>query len=70
MVRAIRLFAVAGLAALALTHPTRAQSPAPVAMLGLGGGGVLALIRRVRALLWAGAGLALYPRIKPKQPTA
>ena len=33
MVRAIRLFAVVGLAALALMLPTRAQSPAPVAML-------------------------------------
>ncbi len=33
MVRAVRLFAVAGVAALALMFPTRAQSPAPVAML-------------------------------------
>ena len=33
MVRAIRLFAVAGLAALALTLPTRAQTPAPLAVL-------------------------------------
>jgi membrane-bound serine protease (ClpP class) len=33
MVRAVRLFAVAGVAALALTFPARAQSPAPVAML-------------------------------------
>jgi hypothetical protein len=33
-------------------------------MLGLGGGGALALMRRVRALLWAGVGLALYPRVK------
>jgi membrane-bound serine protease (ClpP class) len=33
MVRAIRLFAVAAVAALALTFPTRAQSPAPIAML-------------------------------------
>lgn len=34
-----------------------------VAALGLGGGGALALARRIRALLWAAAGLALYPRI-------
>jgi len=42
-----------------------ASNAAPVAMLGLGGGGVLALMRRVRALLWAGVGLAIYPRMKP-----
>jgi uncharacterized protein (TIRG00374 family) len=41
-----------------------ASNAAPVAMLGLGGGGALALARRIRALLWAGLGLALYPRIK------
>ncbi len=39
-----------------------AANAAPVAMLGLGGGGALALARRVRALLWAGLGLALYPQ--------
>ena len=42
-----------------------ASNAAPVAMLGLGGGGALALTRRVRALLWAGVGLAIYPRVKP-----
>jgi len=47
----------AGLGALEASHA------APVAMLGLGGGGVLALVRRVRALLWAAIGLALYPGI-------
>jgi uncharacterized protein (TIRG00374 family) len=31
--------------------------------LGLTGGGSLALARRVRALLWAGLGLLLYPRV-------
>jgi hypothetical protein len=40
-----------------------ASNAMPVAMLGLGGGGALALARRVRALLWAGLGLALYPRL-------
>jgi uncharacterized protein (TIRG00374 family) len=39
-----------------------ASNAMPVAMLGLGGGGALALARRVRALLWAGLGLLLYPR--------
>jgi uncharacterized protein (TIRG00374 family) len=32
--------------------------------LGLAGGGSLALARRIRALLWAGLGLLLYPRVK------
>jgi len=41
-----------------------AANMAPVAMLGLSGGGALAIFRRVRALLWAGLGLALYPRVK------
>lgn len=40
-----------------------ASNAAPVAMLGLGGGGVLALSRRVRATLWAVLGLVLYPRV-------
>jgi uncharacterized protein (TIRG00374 family) len=35
--------------------------------LGLSGGGVLALVRRVRALLWAALGLTLYPRFKIKR---
>ena len=40
-----------------------ASNAAVVAMLGLGGGGALALTRRVRALLWAAVGLIIYPRI-------
>lgn len=36
--------------------------------LGLAGGGSLALARRVRALLWAGLGLLLYPRVAPGRP--
>ena len=39
-----------------------ASNAAVVTMLGLTGGGSLALARRVRALLWAAVGLALYPR--------
>jgi uncharacterized protein (TIRG00374 family) len=35
--------------------------------LGLAGGGALALTRRLRSLLWAGLGLALYPRMAPTQ---
>ena len=45
-----------------------ASNAMPVAMLGLGGGGALALARRIRALLWAGLGLALYPAVRdPKK---
>ncbi|MGH9383310.1 MAG: lysylphosphatidylglycerol synthase transmembrane domain-containing protein [Vicinamibacterales bacterium] len=39
-----------------------ASNVAVVKALGLAGGGSLALARRVRSLLWATAGLALYPR--------
>ena len=46
-----------------------ASNAAPVAMLGLGGGGALALARRIRSLLWAGLGLALYPPV-PSQAAA
>ena len=35
--------------------------------LDLAGGGSLALARRIRALLWAGLGLALYPRVKARR---
>ena len=33
--------------------------------LGLAGGSALAVARRIRSLLWAGLGLALYPRVGP-----
>jgi hypothetical protein len=46
-----------------------ASNAAPVAMLGLGGGGALALSRRVLATLWAVLGLILYPRVKSQRPT-
>jgi uncharacterized protein (TIRG00374 family) len=44
-----------------------ASNAAVVAALGLGGGGSLALTRRIRALLWAGAGLAMYPRVQKRR---
>ena len=47
-----------------------ASNAAPVAMLGLGGGGALALSRRVRATLWAVLGLLLYPRVNSQRPTS
>jgi uncharacterized membrane protein YbhN (UPF0104 family) len=47
-----------------------ASNAAPVAMLGLGGGGALALSRRVRATIWATLGLILYPRVNSQRPTA
>jgi len=47
-----------------------ASNAAPVAMLGLGGGGALALFRRVRATLWATLGLILYPRVNSQRPTS
>ena len=59
-----RLGSVASAAIPASIGALEASNAAPVAMLGLGGGGALALMRRVRALLWAGVGLALYPRVK------
>jgi uncharacterized protein (TIRG00374 family) len=46
-----------------------ASNTAPVAMLGLGGGGVLAFVRRVKGLVWAAIGLALYPKVTPRAPT-
>ena len=63
-----RLGSVASAAIPAGIGALEASNAAPVAMLGLGGGGVLALTRRVRALLWAGVGLALYPRVKRREP--
>jgi uncharacterized protein (TIRG00374 family) len=40
-----------------------ASNAGVAAAVGLGGGGALALVRRVRSLLWAGLGLALYPAV-------
>jgi hypothetical protein len=63
-----RLGSVASAAIPAGLGALEASNAAPVAMLGLGGGGALALMRRVRALLWAGLGLAIYPRVKQREP--
>lgn len=65
-----RLGSVASAAIPAGIGALEASNAAPVAMLGLGGGGVLALTRRVRALLWAGLGLALYPRVNQREPAS
>jgi hypothetical protein len=62
-----RLGSVASAAIPAGIGALEASNAAPVAMLGLGGGGVLAITRRVRALLWAGVGLACYPRVKRQE---
>jgi uncharacterized protein (TIRG00374 family) len=43
------------------------SNAAIVDALGLAGGGSLALARRIRALLWAAAGLALYPRVQERR---
>jgi uncharacterized protein (TIRG00374 family) len=59
-----RLASVASAAIPANFGALEASNAAVVAALGLTGGGSLALMRRVRALLWAGLGLALYPRLK------
>lgn len=60
----VRLASVASAFIPANFGALEASNAGVVAALGLAGGGSLALMRRVRALLWAGLGLALYPRIK------
>lgn len=59
-----RLGSVASAAIPANIGALEASNASVVAMLGLTGGGSLALTRRIRALLWAALGLALYPRMK------
>lgn len=58
-----RLASVASAAIPANMGALEASNAAVVDALGLAGGGALALSRRIRSLLWAGLGLALYPRI-------
>lgn len=65
-----RLASVASAAIPANIGALEAGNASVVAMLGLAGGGSLALARRVRALLWAGLGLALYPRMQATAPDA
>lgn len=62
-----RLASVASAAIPANLGALEASNAAVVAALGLAGGGALALARRVRALLWAAAGLALYPRVQERR---
>ncbi len=63
-----RLGSVASAAIPANIGALEASNAVPVAMLGLGGGGALALARRVRALLWAALGLVLYPQPRAGGP--
>lgn len=62
-----RLASVASAAIPGNIGALEASNAAVVAALGLGGGGSLALTRRVRALLWAAAGLAVYPRVQKRR---
>jgi uncharacterized protein (TIRG00374 family) len=62
-----RLASVASAAIPGNIGALEASNAAVVAALGLAGGGALALARRIRALLWAAAGLALYPRVRERQ---
>jgi uncharacterized protein (TIRG00374 family) len=62
-----RLASVASAAIPGNIGALEASNAAVVAALGLGGGGSLALTRRIRALLWAAAGLALYPKVGSRQ---
>ena len=62
-----RLASVAAAAIPGNIGALEASNAAVVAALGLSGGGALALARRIKALLWAGAGLALYPRIQERR---
>jgi uncharacterized membrane protein YbhN (UPF0104 family) len=64
-----RLASVASAAIPANMGALEASNAAVVEALGLAGGGSLALSRRVRSLLWAGLGLALYPRVDAKAPS-
>lgn len=64
----VRLASVAGAAVPASIGTLEASHLAVAGALGLSGGGALALARRLRALLWAAAGLALYPRLGKTRP--
>lgn len=58
-----RAASVAGAAVPASLGTLEASHAAVTTALGLDGGGALAVARRLRSLLWAGLGLALYPRL-------
>ena len=63
-----RLGSVASAAIPANIGALEASNAAVVTMLGLTGGGSLALARRVRVLLWAAVGLAVYPKPRSDRP--
>jgi hypothetical protein len=65
----VRLASVAGAAVPASLGTLEASHIAIATALGLSGGGALALARRLRALLWAALGLALYPRLGRTRPS-
>ena len=65
----VRLASVAGAAVPASLGTLEASHIAIATALGLSGGGALALARRLRALLWAALGLALYPRLGKTRPS-
>ena len=62
-----RLGSVAAAAIPANLGALEASNAAVVTMLGLSGGGSLALARRIRVLFWAAVGLALYPKPPTKR---
>lgn len=62
-----RLASVASAAIPGNIGALEASNAGVVAALGLQGGGALALTRRIRALLWAAIGLALYPRVQERR---
>jgi len=66
----VRLASIASAAIPGGLGTLEASNAAPVAMLGLGGGGVLALVRRVKGLVWAAVGLAFYPGVTPRSRRA
>lgn len=58
-----RLASIASAAIPANLGALEASNAGVAAAVGLGGGGALALVRRVRSLFWAGLGLVLYPAV-------
>lgn len=62
-----RLASVASAAIPGNIGALEASNAAVVTALGLSGGGALALARRIRALLWAAAGLAVYPKVQKRR---
>ncbi len=63
-----RLASIASAAIPANIGTLEASNAGVASALGLTGGGALALVRRVRSLLFAALGLALYPRVSSRRP--